>query len=83
MKMCSICKLEKELSFFGKDKSTKDKLTRTCKDCQKLYREKKSEQISKYRESNKDSKLEYNKKYREENKIRIREYRKKYREFNI
>lgn len=83
MKICSICKLEKDLSLFGKDKSTKDNLTRSCKDCQKSYREKNSDHLSEYRKNNRESKLEYNKKYREENKEKIREYRKVYRRENI
>lgn len=33
MKICCHCKLSKELSDFGRDKSTKDGLKRTCKEC--------------------------------------------------
>lgn len=33
MKICTRCKLDKELSEFTKNKETKDKLSRHCKDC--------------------------------------------------
>lgn len=39
-KVCSRCKIELDLSYFGKDKSTKDGLRYYCKDCNNSqYRE--------------------------------------------
>lgn len=38
MKLCSICKLTKELSAFGRDRHKRDGLTVTCKPCSKLVR---------------------------------------------
>lgn len=82
MKTCSICKTEKNEFDFNKDKSTVDKLTRSCKDCQKEYREKNKDRIRKYNEDNKESKYEYNKKYRIKNKSEIVSYRKTHRKSN-
>lgn len=36
MKICTKCNKEKEHDEFGKDNTTKDKLTRQCKECRKL-----------------------------------------------
>lgn len=36
MKICSACKIEKELSLYGKDKHSFDGLTSACKSCRKL-----------------------------------------------
>jgi len=71
MKKCSKCKVEKELVDFGKDKSSKDGLYTTCKECCKEYRLKTKEQRKKY-----------NKEYRLENKERINQYEKEYRNTN-
>lgn len=38
MKLCSICKLTKELSAFGRDRHKRDGLTVHCKPCSKLVR---------------------------------------------
>lgn len=38
MKLCSICKLTKELSAFGRDRHKRDGLTVTCKPCSQLVR---------------------------------------------
>lgn len=37
MKRCSRCKTEKPLSDFGTNKSKKDRLQTSCKDCRKIY----------------------------------------------
>lgn len=70
-KICGRCKLEKNISCFGKDKSTKTGLTSLCSECRKLhtktYLEKYSEQL-KYRK----------KKYYLENKEKIREYKREW-----
>ena len=48
VKVCTKCKIEKELSEFYKDKSTKDGLTCKCKSCGKQYREANRENDKKY-----------------------------------
>lgn len=42
-KICSKCKLEKNLSEFNKNKQTKDKLNCWCNICYKKYKRKYSE----------------------------------------
>jgi hypothetical protein len=71
MKKCSKCKVEKELVDFGKDKSSKDGLYTTCKECCKEYRL-----------ENKERRKKYNKEYRLKNKERINQYEKEYRNTN-
>lgn len=41
MKKCNECQTEKELSLFDKDKSKKDGVRYTCRDCERIRREKK------------------------------------------
>ncbi len=60
MKSCSQCNLEYDLSFFNKDKSSKDGHRANCKNCAKKYREK-----------TKDKQKEINKKYWSEHKDEI------------
>lgn len=36
MKQCCTCKINKEISAFGNNKSTKDLLNAMCKDCRKI-----------------------------------------------
>lgn len=38
MKNCNKCKIDKELTKFGKDKSTKDGYKNKCKDCERKLR---------------------------------------------
>jgi len=42
-KFCTKCKIKKELSEFGKNKSTKDGLTHWCRKCVNKYREENKE----------------------------------------
>lgn len=94
MKKCYNCKIQKELRFFGKDKSRKDKLRLYCKDCvlkrDRSYRAKNKnkhrEYAKKYRIKNKDNpvykkkKAEQDRKYREKNKDKIRRQAESMRE---
>lgn len=85
-KICSKCKIEKEISEFGKDKTRKGGLSYLCKDCliikSKNYRSKNREKVlqsySLYRKINKEkmklSRLEYIKR----NKQKITDYRRYY-----
>jgi hypothetical protein len=52
IKICTKCKIEKELSEFSKDKTQKDGLRNKCKSCCKEYRQ-----------ANKEIIKEKNKKY--------------------
>jgi len=71
MKVCSRCKVEKNLSDFQKNRTMKDGYAYSCKECSALY-------YIKYKEGKKDKLYEYYKKYREENRDRKREIAKKY-----
>lgn len=53
MKSCSQCNLEYDLSFFNKDKSSKDGHRANCKNCAKKYRESTKDKQIEYREKNK------------------------------
>ena len=72
MKVCSKCKVEKELSEFSKCNKVKDGLSSRCKSCDKKYRENNiiqiKEKAKKWRHQNKNNKKEYDKIYREKNK---------------
>lgn len=97
MKICKKCKEEKELSEFGKDKTSKDGLSAKCSVCYKQYyletREKRLEVSKIYNQNNKEKKSEYVKKFylenkeyfqkwNEENKEKQKEYFKKRRKNN-
>lgn len=83
-KICSKCKKEKELCFFGVDKKRKDGLKVHCNDCRKIesmeYRkrnpEKRKETIKKYYENNKE-------KIKEKDKIRLLENPEKIRTIKL
>jgi hypothetical protein len=66
-----MCKLEKELLLFPKNKSKSDGFDIYCKECN-----------SAKSKINRDHNPEYNKKYKEGNKEKCREYSKKYRDNN-
>ena len=61
MKVCSICKEEKDLSCFNKNKSKKDGLSTDCKDCTKIY-------LEKYRSKNKETLTLKNREFKENNR---------------
>jgi len=79
-KICSKCKVEKELCFFGIDKKRKDGLRPHCNDCRKIEskqysennKEKRKETIKKYYENNKEKRKEKNKVSFLENPEKIR-----------
>ena len=86
MKICTKCKIEKELSEFSKNNRNKDKLCYNCKDCRnksgQIYRHNNKDKIRKrnkiYLENNKEKVAKQHKKYRDNNKVRIFEQNKKY-----
>lgn len=86
MKICSKCKIEKELDCFSKNCQQKDGLRSYCKSCIKeqslLYRtnnlEKCKQQQEVFKEKNPNWNKEYAKKYREENKTSEKERHRKY-----
>ena len=83
-KICSKCKEEKELCFFGVDKKRNDGLRLHCNDCRKIesleYRkrnpEKRKETIKKYYENNKE-------KTKEKDKVRFLENPEKIRAIKL
>jgi hypothetical protein len=84
MRICNRCKIEKELSYFPKDKTTSSGYGYKCKECYKIFNKKyysnNSEQYHNYYKNNKENKQEYYQqnslKYNIENKEKIKEYRK-------
>lgn len=69
MKKCSICEIEKEESYFCKNKSKKDGLQSSCKACRKKYWDKEYK-------NNKNTYLKRRKKQQEKNRERLKEYKK-------
>ena len=90
MKKCTKCKVEKELTEFGKRKTTKDGLECACKSCKKEYDKEHyqsnkkhiKERIKEYYQANKEHHKEYNKEHYQANKERIKEQRKEYYQAN-
>jgi len=86
MKKCTKCKLDKEITCFGKRADNNDGLMYHCKECRKEskkeYRKENKDKIresyKKYQKENKDKIREYDKEYRKENKDKIKEQKKKY-----
>ena len=78
MKRCRVCKVEKELKEFNKDKSRKDGFQGMCKLCLKQYYHLNKEKITQchkqYRQLNKEKIKQYYQINREE----IKEYQKQY-----
>ena len=70
-KKCGKCNQVKDTSDFNRDKSRKDGLQPSCKDCLKAYRD-----------ANKHKAKAYNVRYRKENQEQIKEQKRKYRERN-
>jgi hypothetical protein len=83
MKVCRICKIEKNYSEFHKLKSSKDGHRYECKECRHKEsienRDKKKEYNQNYFRKNKPKLLKKNKEYREENADKINIQRKEYR----
>lgn len=89
MKICNKCKIEKELIYFPKDRTTSSGYGSKCKECYKVSNKKyysdNSEKYHEYYENNKENKQEYYKqnalKYNIKNKDRVKEYRVQNREY--
>lgn len=83
MKICTKCKIEKELSEFNKNKAAKDGLRYQCKECLKQYQRDNRERFAEYRkqyyQDNRERRVEYQKQYRRDNSERIAESKKQYR----
>jgi hypothetical protein len=71
-KHCLFCKESKDINQFSRDKSSKDKLYKYCRDCCKLYKRK-------WRENYRDSIRKYNKEYNQTHRDHKNEYYRKYR----
>ena len=74
VKVCTKCKVEKELTEFNKDKKTKDNYRSHCNYCRKEYREANKECIKEYQKQYREANKERIKKYYQDNKERIKEY---------
>jgi hypothetical protein len=66
VKICCKCKRELPIDNFCKDNSQRDKLSITCKGCQKAYRDKPKV---------KQARAKYKKIYRSKNKDKIKEFK--------
>lgn len=86
MKVCTKCKIEKELSEFHKRKSSKDGLRSWCKECRRQYNKENKEAIAEHKkqycEKNKEAIAEKKKQYYEANKEVIAEKKKQYHKKN-
>ena len=94
MKICSICKIEKDVHLFKKDKRRTDGYGSHCKECLRIkgleyyYRTKdiRKEDINKnrktYYQNNIENENSRSKEYKRLNSEKIKEYNKKYRENN-
>lgn len=89
IKKCSKCGVEKDLSLFNKDISSKDEHRSNCKECSKQYRIDNKEKLKDYARNNptkyireKNYNPEKKKLYYLKNKDRILKKRKKYYELN-
>jgi hypothetical protein len=82
-KICSKCKIEKDVCEFRKSSKMKNGLQSECKSCAKLrYELNREENLIKkkiYTEKNKEKKSEYDKQYRLKNKLKKNEYIRNYR----
>lgn len=72
MKICTVCKVEKELSCFNIRRASKDGLQSRCRTCR-------AEQKKVYREANREQIAEQQKTYQKANRKRLAEYTKVYR----
>ena len=64
MKICCICKVEKPISEFNKNKSKKDGLSTDCRECTKTY-------LEEYRLKNKDKLLAQSRSFKDKNREAI------------
>lgn len=90
MKKCCRCKRELDRKMFFNNKSKKDGLSYTCKECSKEYmkeycqnnREKINKHKKEYWQNNREQRHKYAKEYRQNNKKKIKEHDKEYRNKN-
>ena len=79
VKVCTKCKIEKEVTEFNKLKRNKNGLRSKCKSCEKEYSEANKERIKErqkeYQQTNKERMKEYKKEYYQTNKEYFKEYR--------
>lgn len=79
-KVCSKCKQELPIEFFGKSSSSKDGYYCYCKDCAKKYRQETRQREKDRYLQNRESILAYKKEYAKKNAERIKEKQREYRE---
>ena len=85
-KICSKCKIEKDVCEFGKNNSAKDKLRTSCRECRKdegkLYRKHNSEKRKLTIKNWYDKNPNYNQSYYLNNKEKVNSNNKKWYELN-
>jgi hypothetical protein len=77
MKNCRICKTDKPLDCFYKDKGKKDGLVPYCKDCYRVKYPAKKGYYMQWYKKNRAKNLEYHKQYYKDNTEKCKEYDKK------
>jgi hypothetical protein len=82
MKICTKCKIEKEVNEFTKCNRNKNGLHHCCKECLKIYRDENKDNIKKWRDENKDRLKYLRLEYKQANKEYIRLYNKEYKQAN-
>jgi hypothetical protein len=80
MKKCGSCKQIKDIVCFAKDISKKDGLRAQCRECIKLFNEKRKDKIKQYRLENKESISKNKRRYYLENIEKFRELNKQNQE---
>jgi len=86
MKICTVCKENKHLDCFNRNKNNRDGLECRCKPCRRIYRQQNKEEINKkqffYREKNKELYKNYWQEYCIKNKEKKSKYIKEYQKNN-
>lgn len=78
IKVCSKCKIAKDVAQFSKSKIAKDGVRSECKQCNRLYYEANKDRILRRERAWFVSNPDYKRTWREANKVRIAEYDKQY-----
>lgn len=76
IKVCSHCKRELEFSCFCNDKTQRDGLSNTCRDCR-------SANNKKYEQDHKNERAEYKRNYRKRNRDSLSVYNKQYNQEHV